>query len=46
MLPVTGRIFKGPHIKEYVILQACSQPSLRGGISRGCVRDPSDRDAA
>ena len=23
--------------------QARSQPSLRGGVSRGCVRDPSDR---
>ena len=36
---VTGRL--GSHIH-----QARSQPSLRGGVSRGCVRDPSDRDAA
>ena len=29
------------------LVQARSQPSLRGGgVNRGCVRDPSDRDAA
>ena len=28
------------------LIRPLSQPSLRGGVSRGCVRDPSDRDAA
>ena len=41
-IKVTAGVQKFPHLP-----QARSQPSLRGGgVSRGCVRDPSDRDAA